>query len=181
MQTNEYNPESKKGIHEDVIREIDTITASWEGIMQRESVHEAVRRFYESDDRLNVELPMETLPEHVIQQQQVNLNQRLQDMVATIKRLLDFQEYPQTQGNKRAIRIAINALLSAVYEDMHGGRNPHNDNKIHPSANPHTDPRHTLEFLENSLKKPILCPWHIDNPDYCIDIIQESTNQNWAN
>lgn len=116
MQTNEYNPESKKGIHEDVIREIDTITASWEGIMQRESVHEAVRRFYESDDRLNVELPMETLPEHVIQQQQVNLNQRLQDMVATIKCLLDFQEYPQTQGNKRAIRIAINALLSAVCE-----------------------------------------------------------------
>ncbi|TGO56014.1 hypothetical protein BCON_0083g00060 [Botryotinia convoluta] len=116
MQTNEYDPESKKRIHEDVIRKINIITASWEGIMQRESVHEAVKRFYGSADRLHVELAVETLPENVIQNQQVNLNQRLQDMVATIKRLVDFQEYPQTKGNKGAIKIAINALLSAMCE-----------------------------------------------------------------
>ena len=84
--------------------------------MQRESVHEAVRRFYGSADRQHVGLPMETLPKHTIQQQQVSLNQRLQHMVATIKRLVDFQEYPQTQGNKRAIERAINALLSSTCE-----------------------------------------------------------------
>ncbi|KAF7909998.1 uncharacterized protein EAF01_003716 [Botrytis porri] len=185
MQANEYNPQSDQSIHEVVVRKINTATASWwdlttEGIMQRESVYEAVRRFYGSLDRFHVELALFIFPEHVLEEQHLKLHRRLQDMIATVRILTDVQDYPQTQANKAAIQKMTNGLIWSMYADMHGGRNPHDDNKIHPSANPHTDPRRTIEFIENSFKETILCPWHINNPDYCEAMKAESTNQNWA-